>query len=336
MAQKRMFSINILETDKFLNMPTSAQALYYFLGMKADDDGFVGSPETIVRMVSADISDLNMLIQKGFIYRFQSGVCVIIDWLANNTIQKDRYTPTFFTEEKKLVSLNDNKSYQINDLIPCLHNRNNLETGCNQNVTTDLGLDLGLDLDNTFSGSKSVCNSDTVLCEGEESAANAATPTRPNAEKTQDNINPDPVLQEDDKPVGSSPTASIRQKAVKTQGKKTPQKIKFADDVTLTAVEHAALIEAYGEKTSAELIEILSNYKGAKGTSYKSDYKAIKSWVVKAWTERNKASPQSPKTLNGKPIPQRSKTNQFWNMLVDDMEKQSDEQARSSEIIDVD
>lgn len=79
MAQKRMFSLRIVDTDRFLNMPSTSQALYFHLGMRADDDGFVGNPERIARMVSANIDDLNVLVLKGFIYRFDSGICVIMD-----------------------------------------------------------------------------------------------------------------------------------------------------------------------------------------------------------------------------------------------------------------
>ena len=44
MARRRMFSLDVVDTDRFLDMPTSAQNLYYSLGMRADDDGFVSNP----------------------------------------------------------------------------------------------------------------------------------------------------------------------------------------------------------------------------------------------------------------------------------------------------
>ena len=94
MANRRMFSADVVCTDKFVEMPSSTQALYLQFGMKADDDGFVSSPKQIVRMVGAAEDDLKILVAKGFIIPFESGVIVISDWKTNNSIRKDRYTQT--------------------------------------------------------------------------------------------------------------------------------------------------------------------------------------------------------------------------------------------------
>ena len=51
MANRRMFSKDVVETDKFLNMPLTSQALYFHLGMEADDDGFIASPKKVQRAV---------------------------------------------------------------------------------------------------------------------------------------------------------------------------------------------------------------------------------------------------------------------------------------------
>ena len=114
MAQKRMFSNAVIDNDRFLDMPLSAQALYFHLGMKADDDGFVGSPKKTVRAVNCSEDDLRLLIAKGFVLCFDSGVVVITHWNAHNTIQKDRYTKTMYQEEFALLTT-ENKTYRLSD-----------------------------------------------------------------------------------------------------------------------------------------------------------------------------------------------------------------------------
>ena len=91
MAAKRMFSIDVVDTDKFLDMPVSTQALYFHFGMRADDDGFVASPRKIVKIANCTNDDLKVLISKGYVIPFQSGVIVITDWKTNNFIRSDRY-----------------------------------------------------------------------------------------------------------------------------------------------------------------------------------------------------------------------------------------------------
>lgn len=94
MAAKRMFSIDVVDTDKFLDMPVSTQALYFHFGMRADDDGFVASPRKIVKIANCTNDDLKVLISKGYVIPFQSGVIVITDWKTNNFIRSDRYKAT--------------------------------------------------------------------------------------------------------------------------------------------------------------------------------------------------------------------------------------------------
>ena len=67
MARKRMFDIEIVDTDLFLEMPQSTQNLYFHLGMRADDDGFVSNPKKIIRTIGANEDDLKILITKKFI-----------------------------------------------------------------------------------------------------------------------------------------------------------------------------------------------------------------------------------------------------------------------------
>jgi hypothetical protein len=106
MAQKRMFDKAIIETDNFLNVSISAKALYFLLGMEADDEGFV-SPNRVIRLYGGEAGDLKNLIDTGLVIPFKSGVVVITDWHTNNYLDKNRSKPTQYIEEKKQLSLID-------------------------------------------------------------------------------------------------------------------------------------------------------------------------------------------------------------------------------------
>jgi hypothetical protein len=110
---KRMFSTNIVESDAFLDMPLTAQSLYFHLSMNADNDGFV-NPKRIVRMTGAANDDLQILIIKRFILVFDSGIAVIKHWWINNTKRHDRHVPTTYQNELAELCLKDNKAYTKN------------------------------------------------------------------------------------------------------------------------------------------------------------------------------------------------------------------------------
>ncbi len=111
MAQRRMFSPQIVDSDAFLEMPVSAQSLYFHLGMRADDDGFVGNPRKILRMIGGNEDDLKVLIAKRFLLIFESGVVVIKHWRIHNLIRHDRYHQTTYIEEKKGLEIKENGAY---------------------------------------------------------------------------------------------------------------------------------------------------------------------------------------------------------------------------------
>ena len=108
MAKRRMFSKNVIGDESFLEMPSTAQNLYFHLGVYADDDGFI-SPQKICRMIGANGDDLKVLQAKGFVIPFQSGVVVMTHWRENNFIRPDRYTETIYLPEKSELSLSSNK-----------------------------------------------------------------------------------------------------------------------------------------------------------------------------------------------------------------------------------
>lgn len=113
MAEKRMFSKTIIDSDAFLDMPLSSQALYFHLSMRADDDGFVNNPKKIQRIIGCGDDDLKLLMVKKFLIPFESGIVVIKHWRIHNYIAKDRYKETNYIEEKSLLGIEKNKSYSL-------------------------------------------------------------------------------------------------------------------------------------------------------------------------------------------------------------------------------
>lgn len=113
MANKRMFSIDVTETDTFLEMPLTAQALYFHLAMRGDDDGFVSNPRSIMRVTGCNENDLKTLAESGYIITFRSGVIVISDWKVNNYLRGDRYKPTTFQNELSMLTETANKRYVL-------------------------------------------------------------------------------------------------------------------------------------------------------------------------------------------------------------------------------
>lgn len=112
MAERRMFAKSIIDSDFFLDMPQSTQLLYFHLSMRADDDGFINNPKSIMRNVKCNEDDLKLLTAKQFIIPFESGVVVIKHWRIHNYIKSDRYKSTIYQEEKNRLSL-ENNTYTI-------------------------------------------------------------------------------------------------------------------------------------------------------------------------------------------------------------------------------
>lgn len=114
MAERRMFSKTIINSDLFLDLPSSAQNLYFHLSLNADDEGFVNSPKKIMKYVNSQIEDMELLVENGFIKKFDSGIVVIIHWNLHNYIQKDRFKATIYQKEKQQLVL-VGKKYVMKD-----------------------------------------------------------------------------------------------------------------------------------------------------------------------------------------------------------------------------
>ena len=128
MAERRMFAKTIIDSDAFLDMPLSAQALYFHLSMRADDEGFINNPKKIQRMIGASDDDCKLLIMKRFIIAFESGVIVIKHWRIHNYIQKDRFKETLYKEERRELVLDEKNAYTEANKTPCIQNGNKVYT----------------------------------------------------------------------------------------------------------------------------------------------------------------------------------------------------------------
>lgn len=127
MADKRMFSKQIVDSDAFLEMPLSTQALYFHLSMRADDDGFLNNASKIRKIIGASEDDMKLLILKKFVIAFDGGVIVIKHWRINNYLRTDRYHETVYLEEKSMLEIKKNGAYSLKSEIGI--------PDCNQSVT---------------------------------------------------------------------------------------------------------------------------------------------------------------------------------------------------------
>ena len=133
MAERRMFAKTIIDSDAFLDMPITSQLLYFHLSMRADDDGFVNKPKSIMRMIGGKDDDIKVLFAKKFLIPFESGVVVIKHWKIHNYIRKDTYTETKYKEEKSLLETDENSAYRLSVTDP-LQLRDESVTGTSTQV----------------------------------------------------------------------------------------------------------------------------------------------------------------------------------------------------------
>ncbi len=161
MAERRMFAKTIIDSDAFLDMPQTTQLLYFHLSMRADDDGFINKPKSIMRTCKCSDDDMKILIAKKFVLPFESGVVVIKHWRIHNYIRNDRYNETKYKEEKSMLSLDENNSYTFG--IPSV------------NQTSTIGIPLVDEMDTQVRLGKDRLGKDSI--EGEQKRKRFVPPT---------------------------------------------------------------------------------------------------------------------------------------------------------------
>ncbi|MCR4755635.1 MAG: hypothetical protein K5868_08925 [Lachnospiraceae bacterium] len=127
MARKRMFSFDVINSDRFLDLPLATRGLYFHLNCEADDDGFISSALRTLRAVDGTEEMLNELVNAEYLIKFDSGIYLVKHWLLHNCIQKDRYTPSIHTKERGQVNVVD-RIYCLSSYTDCIQNGSNLYT----------------------------------------------------------------------------------------------------------------------------------------------------------------------------------------------------------------
>lgn len=245
MAERRMFSKTIIDSDMFLDMPLSTQALYFHLSMRADDEGFINNPKKIQRMIGASDDDMKVLIAKQFIIPFDSGIVVIKHWRIHNYIRNDRFKPTICEEEKSHIT-ERNGIYDLSKM-PSIK-----QTGSQvvyQTYTT------GIPSDNQV-----VYQMDTQDRIGKDRL-------------DKDNIGKDSIASVEASPTGL--TTPTKQKEVKHKHGEYLH-------VLLTDKQYTSLVERYGQTIIDGYIQKIDEWIQLKGKSpYKDFNLAIQNWLKK-------------------------------------------------------
>ena len=275
MAEKRMFSKIIIDSDCFLDMPLSTQALYFHLSMRADDEGFINSPKKIQRAVGCTDDDLRLLIAKSFIIPFESGVIVIKHWKIHNTLRKDRTKATIYNDEKSMLQTDESGAYSLVDnqmSTNCQPNDNQLTTNCPHRLDK-IRLDkIRLDKIRLDKISIDKCNTD--ISNGVTLLQNCSTDIDidKDIEKSESN----------NKPNGS-----------KSKSSKPAIRHKYGE------YNNVLLSDEDMEKLKAEIpnyedyINKLSSYMASTGKSYKNHLATMRNWFRKDKQEKNDNSNNS-------------------------------------------
>lgn len=336
MANRRMFSQRIVGDESFLEMPVSAQNLYFHLGIYADDDGFV-NPQKVIRMIGCNPDDLKIVITKGFVIPFKSGVVVITNWKENNYIQADRYTPTIYQEQFKQLDCNNN-IYRLekgNKSIKEIEGEKPEWLKNRQSVMrkSSLPFSFGYKIRNAFIGKKCVVCGNVM-----EKTSNSRrfiptiqhnTPLMNGGKHELDNISVICLqcnLSWRDKVIGKDNTeevckvwetivyetdTQVRLGKVRLElGKdklesKELSKVFYSEfnNVKLSDEEKAKLIERFGgEKNVNILIEELGTYLASTGKRYASHYATLLNWgkrkISDKIKEQNKPSKYQASSIN--------------------------------------
>lgn len=284
MAEKRMFSRNEIDSDEFMGLPTSAQALYFHLGLNADDDGFVAKPRTIARSIGASENDLSLLAEKGYIIEFgEKKIVVITAWCVHNKVRSDSYKRTKYTEEFSKLGKGADDLYFLS------------QNDCNEPVTESAQV-----CNEPVTESVQVCNEHVTQDRrgkeriGEISLGESEKRARTHAEK--ETAVPGNAGFTSEKSAEGAENADgngfISQNAEKA--KKVPsEKSAYGEraNVLLSAREYDDLRERFGDFNAR--IDRLSHYIASTGKNYASHYETILKWA-KEDEEKEKSEAKKP------------------------------------------
>ena len=138
MANRRCFSMDIVDSDVFLEMPTSAQSLYFHICMRSDDDGFCDSPKKILKMLGLTRSDLGVLIKKKFLLKCKNNVVLVKHWWLHNTKRKDTYKQSNYIKDNPNLHIDENKAYTFSENCESYRSVNGSLTQINKNKINEI------------------------------------------------------------------------------------------------------------------------------------------------------------------------------------------------------
>lgn len=95
MAEKRMFAKTIVLSDTFLDMPLSAQALYFHFGVSAYDKGIIIGAKSLARAIGCTEADITTLVNSGFLSEIEDGKYKIVHWYENNCLGSAKKRNTY-------------------------------------------------------------------------------------------------------------------------------------------------------------------------------------------------------------------------------------------------
>lgn len=256
-----MFSLKIIDSDAFLEMPATAQALYFHLGMRADDDGFLNNAKSIQRMIGAKDSDLQTLFEKRFLLRFEGGVCVLKHWKINNLLRSDRHTPTAYVHELASLTTKKNGAYTEKTTddsemdTECQPDDNQMTTTCqpsDNQVTSDGSQDGYTDDPESEECSCEERSSQILTIQGCQPVDNqVTTKCQPNDNQVapQYSIGKDRLDKLSiDNPSIHPTIDNLKANARKPSSDGRTDRIFFSDSFSLLPEEYKALCDAYGKK----------------------------------------------------------------------------------------
>ena len=99
MAERRMISKKVIDSDEFFELTDKAKAFYIYLILEADDDGFIGNLKAVTRGCGANAKTVESLVNQGLLLLFSDKVAVIAHWPMQNKVRSDRYTKTLYQKE---------------------------------------------------------------------------------------------------------------------------------------------------------------------------------------------------------------------------------------------
>ena len=113
MAERRMLSRAIMEEDALISLPAKVVAYYVYIILQADDDGLVDRGKLIRRMLGVREKDARLLVERGYLIPFDSGIMAVAHWHIHNRVRKDTYVPTKYTREMAMLETDKSGIYRL-------------------------------------------------------------------------------------------------------------------------------------------------------------------------------------------------------------------------------